>query len=134
MAVGAEPRSWNTWQRDQGSRLRLGVPGPDNVDDRRVPHEHGMQPFAQQALGELRIAATGAHEIGERPEHAVPELFADLEQRLRRGGEADMLALELTQRITTRFQLRQSGLRLPPSGARAHLLFMQCGDMPACML
>ena len=45
-----------------------------------------------------------------------------------------MFAIELGQRVTTRLELRQRGLRLPASGPGTHLLLLQRRDVPARVL
>src|SRR5947209_4159553 len=121
--------------RDYGARLageqheraglRLLVPGADGVDRRRVAHQNRMQPVSEQPLGERGVAVARAHEVGERAHHGVAELAPVFQERLGCGGEPDVLALELRERVAARRQLRQGFLRLASDGASARLLLLQ---------
>ena len=46
-------------QQDQGARLLLGMPRLDRAHRRRVPHQHGVHPVAEQPLGQLGVLAAG---------------------------------------------------------------------------
>ncbi len=92
-----------------------------------------MQPFSEQPFGQLGVAAARSDEVGERAEDPPP-VQASLEQRLRSGRETDVFAIELGQRVPTRLELGQRGLRLAASGPGTHLLLLQRRDVPARVL
>ncbi|TMG78578.1 MAG: hypothetical protein E6H78_21255, partial [Betaproteobacteria bacterium] len=94
-----------------------------------------MEPFAQQPLRQLGIAPARADEVGERTEHRpVAELPLGFQQRLRRGREAHVLAVELAEGVAPGLELRQRGFRLTAGRARAHLLFVERADVPPRVL
>src|SRR5256885_13063731 len=62
--------------------------------------QHGVQPLAQQPLGQLGVFPAGAHEVGERAYHGVAEPRLFLEQRLRRGRQAHALPVQLDRKST----------------------------------
>ena len=134
MTVGAEPRTRNGRQQHERPGLRFRVPGANRIDYGCVAHQNGMEPLTQQPLRELGVATAGANEIRERAEDTVAELVACLEQRLGRGRETDMLAIELAQRVAAGLELCERRLRLPPRRARAQLLFVQRRDVATCTL
>lgn len=80
----------------------LRMPGAHGLNDRGVANEDGMQPFAEESLGKLGVAATRTDEIGEGAEHAVDARF---EERLRPRRQADMFTIELAQRVATGLEL-----------------------------
>ena len=128
MPIGRQAGTRHARQQHERSRLGLGVPGANGVDHGHVPHEHGVQPFAQEPLGELGVAAAGAQEIRQGADHAGD---FRLEQRLRAGREPHVLLVELAERVAPRFDLGDRRLGLAPRRARAHLLFLQRGDLAA---
>src|SRR5437879_10830615 len=88
-----------------------------------------MQPFPEQPFGQLGVTAARSDEVGERAEDPPP-VQASLEQRLRAGRETDVFAIELGERVPTRLELRQRGLRLAASGPGTHLLLLQRRAVP----
>src|SRR5689334_10363867 len=84
-----------------------------------------MQPLAQQLLGERRVATARAHEVRQRADHRVAELWLGLEQRAGSGREADALTLELGERVAPRRYLRQRLLRLAASRPLVRLLLFE---------
>src|SRR5437899_70636 len=104
------------------------MPLAHDVDRCRVAYQHGVQPFAQQPLRELGVAATGAHEVRERADHGIAEVRLVAQQRLRRWGQADALPLQVHQRVAPRRDLGQRLLRLAPRSAVVRLLFLEAGD------
>jgi hypothetical protein len=80
-----------------------------------------VQPLPKEPFGQLGVAPAGAHEVGKRAEHTVPELLFGLEQRLGGRRQAYPLAIELRQRIAARRDLRQRLLCLATCRAPAGL-------------
>ena len=93
VAVGAAERAGITGQQHQRSRSGFGVPGPDRRHGGLVAHQHRVQPFAEQALGELGVPPARAHEVRQRAEHGGAETLPLAQQRLSRRGQADALAM-----------------------------------------
>ncbi len=129
MAIGGEPGTRDAGEEHERSGLRFRVPGPNRLDGRRVAYQYRVEPFAQQALGQLRIAPAGADEVRQGPDDGVAEPLTRLEERLRGGGEAHALAVELGECIAPCLELCQGGLGVAPGGARPHLLFLQGGHL-----
>src|SRR5216110_389167 len=125
MPVGGATGTGRARQQHQRSRLCLLVPAADRRYAVLVAHQHGVQPLAEQLLGELRVPPAGTHEVRERAQHCVAELRLVLEQRLSSGREAHPLALELGKRIASSCHLRDRLLRLALGGAVMRLLLLE---------
>src|SRR5690348_11319177 len=125
MPVGALTRPGIAGEKYEGTRLGALMPALNFRDGRLVPDQHAMQPLAQQALGQLRITAAGAHEIRQRADDRIPELRFHLEQGLRGGGQADALAIELGERLATCGELGQRLFGAATGGAGCDLRFLE---------
>ena len=118
--VRAESRTGHAGQEQERARLRRRVPAPDFVDRRRIPHQDGVQPLPEQALGQLGVASRRSHEVGQRSQHGVAA-GAGLEQRLGCRRQPHTPAVQLGERVAAPRELRQGLLRLAPRRPRAGL-------------
>ena len=131
MAVGREPRAGDTREQHQWAGLRLLMPQPDRLDGGRVTHQHRLQPFAQQPLGEFGVAAARVHEVGQRPDHGIVELRLRAQQCLRGWRESHTFALQLGERVPPRRHLRQRFLGPAPGRPPMRLLLLELRYAPA---
>src|SRR6266550_3577009 len=113
--VRAELRTGDARQEQEGARVLRGVPALDVCYRRSVADQHGVQPLAQQTLGELGVAPGGADEVRQRSEHRPrAEAGLRLQEGVRRGRQTHALALQLGERVAARRDLRERLLHLTP--------------------
>ena len=86
-------------QQQQRAGLCFRVPGLNRRQGRRVAHQDGVDPVAQQALGELGVGLGGPHEVAQRAQDGVAELLPGGEQGRRSRGQADPVALQFLERM-----------------------------------
>src|SRR5207249_703436 len=121
LSVRREAGTREAREQHQRSGVHLFVPAADLPDRGLVPHQHRVEPLSQQPLGELRVAATRPHEIGQRADDRVAEARLHFEQGLSGRCEADALAVQLGEGIAARRQLRYHLLGLAQTRPRVRL-------------
>ena len=100
-------------EEHQRAGLDLGVPLPDGLDRVLIPHQHGVHPFAEEALGQLGGIPIGADVVAQRAEHRAVEPAPGGEQRGGGRRQAHPLALQLLERGAPGGELGQALLHQP---------------------
>jgi hypothetical protein len=103
-------------QEHERAGLLLGMPGLNRANGGLVADQHGVHPVTQEPLGQLGVFATGAEKVAQRTEHAAVEAVSRREERRRRGGQSNTVALELLERVTTGGELSDSLFHLTTLG------------------
>jgi hypothetical protein len=92
------------------------MPGLDCGNRVGVADHHGVDPLAQQPLGQFGVGLRGAEEIAERTEDGTAEPVTRGQQRRGAGGQPHAVPLEFFQRVPARGQLGQQFLCRTPGG------------------